>query len=129
MSEHENANQLLTKELARKLVRNGIERFKAQEAGKDEPDVEPVVKLFTPDAHATWLLSELDPKDPDLAFGLCDLGLGFPELGDVRMSQIAGVRGALGLLVERDLYWTAKGPLSAYAEAARAEQRIVELPS
>jgi hypothetical protein len=30
-----------------------------------------VVKLFTPDAACTWLLTELDPDDPDIAFGLC----------------------------------------------------------
>lgn len=28
----------------------------------------PVVKLFTPDAGATWLLSEIDPEDHDIAF-------------------------------------------------------------
>ncbi|WP_439331030.1 DUF2958 domain-containing protein [Mesorhizobium carmichaelinearum] len=34
-----------------------------------------MVKLFTRDAGATWLLTEIDPDDPDHAFGLCDLGL------------------------------------------------------
>ena len=38
---------------------------------------------FTPDAGATWLLTEIDPDDHDHAFGLCDLGQGFPELGYV----------------------------------------------
>ena len=39
----------------------------------------PLVKLFTPDAGATWLLSEIDPEDHDIAFGLCDPGLGCPS--------------------------------------------------
>lgn len=39
----------------------------------------PVVKLFTPDAGATWLLTEVDPEDHGSAFGLCNLGLGFPS--------------------------------------------------
>jgi hypothetical protein len=43
----------------------------------------PVVKLFTSDANATWLLAELDPEYRDVAFGLCDLGLGCPEHGYV----------------------------------------------
>jgi hypothetical protein len=30
------------------------------------------VKLFTPDAGATWLLTEIDPHDQDRGFGLCD---------------------------------------------------------
>jgi hypothetical protein len=79
----------------------------------------PVVKLFTPDAAATWLLTELDPDEPDIAFGLCDLGIGFPELGSVRLSEIAQVRGALGLPVERDGHFVATKPLSVYAENAR----------
>jgi hypothetical protein len=41
----------------------------------------PVVRLFTPDAHATWLLAALDPADGDTAWGLIDLGIGMPELG------------------------------------------------
>ncbi|WP_106754589.1 DUF2958 domain-containing protein [Pannonibacter carbonis] len=85
----------------------------------------PVVKLFTPDANATWLLTELDPEDPDVAFGLCDLGLGYPELGRVYLPELASVRGRLGLPVERDLHFTADKPLSAYWEAARAAGRIV----
>jgi len=33
------------------------------------------VKIFTPDANATWLLTKLNPKEEDLAFGLCMLAL------------------------------------------------------
>lgn len=84
----------------------------------------PVVKLFTPDAAAVWLLSELDHEDQDIAFGLCDLGLGSPELGAVRLSEIATVRGGLGLPVKRDLYFRADRSLRAYAEAARVSGRI-----
>lgn len=52
-----------------------------------------MVKLFTPDAGATWLLTEIDPDDDDHAFGLCDLGLGMPELGWVSLQELAAVRG------------------------------------
>jgi Protein of unknown function (DUF2958) len=52
---------------------------------------EPVVKLFTADGNATWLLSELNP-DIDLAFGLCDLVLGEPELGYVSLVELAAAR-------------------------------------
>jgi len=30
----------------------------------------PVVRLFTPDGNATWLLASLDPECPDVAEGL-----------------------------------------------------------
>ena len=91
-------------------------------------DPYPVVKLFAPDAGATWLLTELDPEDPDIAFGLCDLGLGHPELGFVRLSDLERLRGRLGLPIERDLHFEAAGPLSAYVMAARQADRIVTDP-
>lgn len=88
-----------------------------------EADHPPVVKLFTPDAQATWLLSELDPEDGRL-FGLCDLGMGCAELGYVSLAELETVRGPLGLPVERDQWFEADRPLSAYAREASAAGRI-----
>jgi hypothetical protein len=87
-------------------------------------DHPPVVKLFMPDGAATWLINEVDPDDPDRLFGLCDLGLGFPELGYVSLSEISALRGRLGLPVERDQHFVATKPLSMYADEARAAGRI-----
>lgn len=100
------------------LLANGRRQREVKGTSR-EIDLHPVVKLFTPDANATWLLSELDPDDPDLAFGLCDLGLGAPELGYVRISELARVRGRLGLPVERDLHFIPTKSLQAYADDAR----------
>ncbi|WP_446669885.1 DUF2958 domain-containing protein [Mesorhizobium caraganae] len=84
-----------------------------------------MVKLFTPDAGTTWLLTEIDPEDPDLAFRLCDIfGLGYPEIGSLSLSELAAVRGRLGLPVERDLYFRPDKPLSIYASEARRLGRI-----
>ena len=91
----------------------------------DEIDFEPVVKLFMPVAGATWLLTELDPENPDIAYSLCDLGLGFPEPGSVSITEIENVRGPMGLPVERDLHCAAKQTLSEYAKAACVAGRIV----
>ena len=85
----------------------------------------PVVKLFTPDAQCTWLLTEIDVDDQDRAFGLCDLGQGCPELGYVSLREIASLRGTLGLTVERDLHFEADRTLSAYAQLAHERSRIV----
>ncbi|GAA3844255.1 DUF2958 domain-containing protein [[Pseudomonas] carboxydohydrogena] len=90
----------------------------------DEKDHEPVLKLFTPDGKATWLLTESDPDDPDRLFGLCDLGLGSPEIGYVSLAELTALRGLLGLPIERDLHFIADKPLSAYAEEARLKGRI-----
>ncbi|MEO8481556.1 MAG: DUF2958 domain-containing protein [Acidobacteriota bacterium] len=113
--------KLLTAHDRAQLLANGQTRRQAE---RDNPEVAidflPVVKLFTPDAGCTWLLTELDPDDGDTAFGLCDLGLGFPELGYVSLAELATVRGQLKLPVERDLHFTATRTLSAYAQDARA---------
>ena len=116
--------KLLTNTLRAQLLENG-RRQDPLRGTADELEFVPVVKLFTPDANCTWLLTELDPEDPDIAFGLCDFGLGFPELGTVRISELESIRGPLGLPVERDLYFTAKQSLCEYAEAARVASRIV----
>jgi hypothetical protein len=91
----------------------------------DGVDHFPVVKLFTPDGPATWLLSESDPDCPDRLFGLCDLGLGFPELGYVSLSEIRRVTRHLGIPVERDVHFIADKPLSAFALEAREKGRII----
>ncbi|KWR91485.1 DUF2958 domain-containing protein [Cupriavidus sp. IDO] len=53
---------LITEEQRARLLANGH----SGHAG----DLPPVVRLFTPDAHATWLLAALDPADGDTAYGL-----------------------------------------------------------
>lgn len=73
---------LATKEQYNKLVSN----HEANVNG--DKDHAPVIKLFTPMGAATWLLSELDPHT-GIAFGLCDLGMGFPELGSVSLVELS----------------------------------------
>jgi hypothetical protein len=85
--------KLLTADIRERLLRNGRIRHQLELTSEAEPDFLPVVKLFTPDAACTWVLTELDPDDPDIAFGLCDLGIGFPELGSVSLSELASIRG------------------------------------
>jgi hypothetical protein len=111
---------LITDEQRVLLLANGRESLE-----KPNFDPAPVVKLFTPDAGATWLLTKIDPDDHDHAFGLCDLGLGMPELGWVSLQELAAVRGRLGLPIERDLYFRAEKRLSAYARDARRAGQIV----
>lgn len=91
------------------------------EEGLDELDFVPVVKLFA-GSSCTWLLTELDSDN--IAFGLCDLGLGFPELGYVAIQEIEELRDHLGLPVERDLYFRPTLTLSQYAEQAHRLGRI-----
>lgn len=112
--------KLITDEQRAQLLANG-----RRSLDNDNFDPPPVVKLFTPDAGATWLLTEIDPHDHDHAFGLCDLGHGFPELGYVSLAELQSVRGRLGLPVERDLHFVATKAISAYTREARLTGRIV----
>ena len=93
------------------------------EAGHPDIDFKPVVKLFTPDAQCTWLLTELG--NDDIAYGLCDLGMGSPEIGFVCLHELRAVRGKLGLPIKRDEHFEADKTLSAYAAEAREHGRIV----
>lgn len=112
--------KLITDEQRERLLVNG-----RQSIENPDFDPHPVVKLFTPDAGATWLLTEIDPHDHDHAFGLADLNLGFPELGWISLAELAALRGPLRLPVERDLYFKADKSISAYAREARVVGRIV----
>ena len=61
-----------------------------------------VVKFFTPDASWTWYASEFDGED--LLFGLV---IGHvAEFGYFSLSELEGVRGPLGLPIERALDFT-----------------------
>jgi DUF2958 family protein len=124
---------LMTQEQEQLLLTNG-----QHYAGRvTAEDFKPVVKLFFPSNSATWLLSELDPNDPDIAFGLCDLGMGIPELGNVRLSELASVRGPGGLRSSvtstsarpRRLRPTPKKPPAPTASSAKAKETTHEQPS
>lgn len=117
--------KLLTQLQFNQLLENG--RKQAPLKGTvDEIDFHPVVKLFYPCGSATWLLTEIDPEDDDIAWGLCDLGMGCAEYGTISLSELRGFRGALGLGIERDRHWQPRAPISAYIDAAYGAGRIVE---
>jgi len=117
--------QIITSAQRLKLLENGRAQRVALDQKTGAIDFEPVVKIFTPDGSATWLLTELDPIDGHLAFGLCDLGLGEPELGYVSLHELAAARGPLGLPLEQDLHFAPTRTIAAYAELAREQRRIV----
>ena len=61
------------------------------------------VKLFTPDRNWTWYIIELSKSDHSTCYGYVQ-GLE-SELGYFSLEEIASVRGALNLPVERDIYF------------------------
>ncbi|MEQ0819541.1 DUF2958 domain-containing protein [Pseudomonas aeruginosa] len=114
-------NVLITDEERRRLLANGQARAVSQGI-----DPLPPVRLFTPDAHATWLLAALDPADGDTAWGLIDLGLGLPALGTVKLSDLAGIVGPNKQPVMRDRYFQPTRPLSEYVRLAQENGSITD---
>ncbi|MCB9958700.1 MAG: DUF2958 domain-containing protein [Rhodospirillaceae bacterium] len=129
-------DELLTDSLRKRMVENNAEfRRLAQDTeaavsiedrrlpGLTNRDFVPVVKLFTPDANCVWLLTELDA---DNAFGLHDLGMGYPDLGYVSISDIESICGPTGRRIERDGQFAPTHSISAYARAAYSARSIIE---
>lgn len=110
--------KLLTQAHKNKLIANA----KISEHDENHDPV-PVVKLFTPWANCTWLLTELE-ENQDIAFGLCDLGMGCPEIGWVSLAEITAIHGPAGLKIERDLHFKGDKPLSEYATDAQLKGYI-----
>ena len=115
---------LFNREQAEKLLFNG----KNGEYGTNTPvenwtgdynDFNPVVHLVSP-AGMQYLITEYH-EEFGTFFALCDLGIGFPEMGSCAVKDIL------------DRYkwftpnheWTATKTLQEYARIARGEQRIV----
>jgi Protein of unknown function (DUF2958) len=117
--------KLLTTKILSQLLKNGQLNREASAKDGNVPDFEPVVKLCTPNAQCTWLLTEINPDDQDTAFGLCDLGLGTPELGCVSLSDLASMRNH-GLPVERDLYFNGDKRISRYADDANRSPKPLD---
>ena len=107
--------QLILKPQRKKMLANGASRMKAP--GSFDPL--PVVKLFMNPA-CTWLLVSLDPRDEDIAYGLCDLGVGCPEVGSVRLSELEGLHAhsTRGYRVERDKFFVPRQSMMKCAEQA-----------
>jgi len=89
--------KLLTEEIKKKLP-----PLYAQD-GKDGKAIA-YVKFFTPDSNWTWYATEFDGQDTffGLVEGHCK------ELGYFSLNELQSVKGALGLPIERDLYWQPK---------------------
>ena len=102
----------LTGEQLTRMLANGAARARGESI-----DPYPVVKLHTLDAGAVWLLVDLGP-DGDKAYGLCDAGTGFPELGHVSLAELEGVLGPRGMRIVADPLFRARQSLASYAADA-----------
>ena len=120
--ENESKQILITDEQKQKMLDNNAMR---QGHADNVYSPYPVVKLFNPNGGGTWLLTEIAMNNQDLAFGLCDLGMGFPELGWVSIAELKEVRTPFGLGIERDAWFEASKTLTDYTIEATRNFRIM----
>jgi hypothetical protein len=113
--------KLFTKQEIEKLKQN--HQVNATKASRTI-DIKPVVKVFGGSA-CTWLFTEYD-EEGGVLYGLCDLGMGEPEIGYVSVEELLSVRfKPFNLPVERDRWFTARKTLSEYYEEAKINRRII----
>ncbi len=92
--------KLLTKELLKRFAQVG-----SQENVKD-PVI--IAKFFNPGGAGTWYATEYEPKE-QIFFGFVSIfGDWNDEWGSFSLRELESFRGAFGLGIERDLYWTEK---------------------
>jgi len=114
--------KLITKAIMEKLKANNV--LSQKPSGEvDGSSIKPPLKLFGGSA-CTWLISEIEP-DGDTMFGLCDLGMGFPEMGYVSLGELEAIKfPPFGLPVERDKSFKPNKSLSEYAAEASQQGYI-----
>jgi hypothetical protein len=99
--------------LLTKTVEKSLPELYSQEKN---PDPQVVLHFFNPCGAGDWYITKGSREDEDfIFFGLCDLGMGYPELGYVSLRELESVKGPFGLGIERDLHWAPK-PLSVLKE-------------
>lgn len=85
-----------------------LSRF--EEIGSQEAVADPIIvaKFFNPAGAGTWYATEYDPKEK-LFFGYVSIfGDYNDEWGYFALDELEFYKGAYGLGIERDLYWTEK---------------------
>ena len=115
--------ELVTDELRQELLNNW---------NLEDKDLKPVLKIFSPIGASTWMIVSMNPNDNDTMYGLCDLGMGSPELGYIPLSELQQIRipfmAGVEMELERDLYFEPKYSLAVYDTAAHLNEGITEDP-
>ena len=91
--------KLLTKQIEKALAKDGLTHETAQV---------PICKLFNPCGAATWLIFAREKDEPDILWGLADLGMDCIEYGTISLSELQSLRLPFGLTIERDFLFTPK---------------------
>lgn len=99
---------VIKQEIQNQLISNWHESRRNQDF-----DPTPALKLFLPWAPVTWLVTEMNPHDPDSLFGLAIFS-GEAELGGFNLAELLALEGPADLRVEIDRYWRPRKTLNQY---------------
>ncbi len=91
-----------------KLITKAIEKALANPELTGHTAQVPICKFFNPCGAATWLIFARCHNDPDVLWGLADLGMQCVEYGTISLSELQSIRLPLGLTIERDLHFHPK---------------------
>lgn len=104
-------NKLLTDEQIQKLKQIGLSEE------QNEGQV-PIVRLHLPDKNAYWLFSCIVSGQEKMAYGIFEMGIGFPEIGYFHLDDIADMKFEKNVAIENDLEFKGEHSLLKYAEIA-----------
>ncbi len=114
-----------------KLIENGK---KIKDDVKKDIPVVVFLRLYN-NPPCAWMLASIDPDNHDIAFGLMQIGDGFPELGYVSLKELEDLRGHNGNKVKHDPLFEDADKLDINSYAKMAKQmgqitlRFTEKPS
>jgi hypothetical protein len=91
-----------------KLITKAIETALAKPGLTGQNAQVPICKFFNPTGAATWLIFAREAGEPDVLWGLADLGMQCVEYGTISLSELQAFRGRFGLGIERDLHFHPK---------------------
>jgi len=79
------------------------ELYSTEDVPCDEKEI--IVRFFNPLGNQTWEIAEgSEQEDGDwLFFGLCDLGFGMGEWGNVSLRELESIQLSFGMGIERDI--------------------------
>jgi hypothetical protein len=112
---------LISDEMLKELAFQREITLVAIDAEISTPDHFPIVKIAAPTTGAAWLFTEYNPEAGTL-YGLCDPGLGYPEIGLLCLSELEELAKSVRLVV--DVIDT-HIQLSEYASEARRVGRLI----
>ncbi len=82
---------LFTKEIHDQLLKNGLIRKNLKDRGRPEPDFYPVAEVCPETCYGTWLLSDINPVNPNMIYGLHDFGTIKPFKGYVDFTELVSL--------------------------------------